>query len=114
MKIRLTMLAVVVFCASVCLAGEKPTPGTVVSMQAVDCGTKKESKKKSTALLCHQYVVRTTTTEYQVRQQKSGDEAIVPASTPIEFTLDKNKMKFKWNGKKFEYLVVGTSAIQPS
>ena len=82
-------------------------------MQAVDCGTKKESKKKSTAMLCHQYVVHTATAEYQVRQQKSEDETVVPANTAIEFTLDKNKMKFKWNGKKFEYIIVSTSALQP-
>jgi hypothetical protein len=37
---------------------------------------------------------------------------ILPANTPIEFTLDKDKMKFKLNGKKYEFLVVGMSAIQ--
>ena len=95
------------------MAGEKPMPGTVISMEAVDCGSKKESKKKTTPMLCHQYVVRTSNSEYQIRQRKSEDETIVPANTAIEFTLDKNKMKFKWNGKKFEYIVVSTSAIQP-
>jgi hypothetical protein len=51
----------------VCAAGEKPTAGTIVSMRAVDCGTKND-KKKSTSPLCHQYVVRTSTTEYEIRQ----------------------------------------------
>ena len=36
---------------------------------------------------------------------------IFPPNTPIDFTLDKDKMKFKANGKKYEFLVVGTSAI---
>jgi hypothetical protein len=59
--------------------------------------------------------VRTTTTEYQIRQPKPSDSTILPANTPIEFTLDKDKMKFKievqGNGKKYKYVVVGTSAI---
>jgi len=85
--------------------------GTIVSEASVDCGTKKQGKKESTDLLCQQYTVRTATTEYQIRQQKSSDKTILPANTPIEFTLDKDKMKFKVNGKKYEYLIVGTSAI---
>jgi hypothetical protein len=31
-------------------------------------------------------------------------------NTSIEFTLDKDKMKFKANGKKYEYLVVSETA----
>jgi len=64
------------------------------------------------ALVCQQYLVRTATNEYQIRQPKPSEQAILPANTPIEFTLDKDKMKFKLNGKKYEFLIVGTSAIQ--
>jgi hypothetical protein len=81
-------------------------------MQSVECGTKKEGKNKSTSLVCQQYVVHTSTTEYQIRQPKPSEQAILPANTPIQFTLDKDKMKFTWNGKKYQFLVVGTSAIQ--
>jgi hypothetical protein len=95
-----------------CTAGQKPTAGTIVSMQSVDCGTKKDGKK-STSLVCQQYVVRTPTTEYRIRQPKSSEQEIFPANTPIQFTLDKDKMKFKVNGKNYKYLVVGTSAVQP-
>jgi len=87
------------------------TSGTIISMQSVDCGTKKEGKKTTTALLCQQYTVRTATTEYQIRQPKPAEQDILPANTPIQFTLDKNKMKFKVNGKSYEFLVISASAI---
>lgn len=111
MKCRYSALAVAMLWAAVGMAGPKPTPGTIISMQSVDCGTKKESKKKSSVLLCQQYVVRTSSTEYQIRQQKSAQQPILAANTPIQFTLDKDKMKFKANGKNYEFLVVGVSAF---
>ncbi len=45
---------------------------------------------------------------------EAENKAILPANTPIEFTLDKNKMNFKVNGKKYQYIVVGTSALDPN
>jgi hypothetical protein len=107
------LLAVTVLVIAACLgsAAQKPMAGTIVSESSIDCGTKKQGKKQSTDILCQQYTVRTATTEYQVRQPKPSEKAILPANTPVEFTLDKDKMKFKVNGKKYEYLVVGTSAI---
>lgn len=93
------------------LSAKTLTPGTIISEQSVDCGTKKQGKKSSTAVLCQQYLVRTSTTEYQIRQPKASEQAILPANTPIEFELNKDKMKFKLNGKSYEFLVVGTSAI---
>src|SRR5215469_11447005 len=112
MRLRLTGLGGTFLCASLCIAAQKPVAATIISMQSVECGTKKEGKNKSTSLVCQQYVVRTTTTEYQIRQPKPSEQAILPANTPIQFTLNKDKMKFTWNGKKYEFLVVGTSAIQ--
>ncbi|MGB2633682.1 MAG: hypothetical protein WAM58_07080 [Candidatus Acidiferrum sp.] len=97
--------------AALAAAGETPTPATLVSETSVACGSKQQGKKQSTSLLCQQYTVRTSTTEYQVRQEKPSDKDILPPNTPIEFTLSKNKMKFKVNGKKYEFLVVGTSAV---
>jgi hypothetical protein len=97
--------------ASFSSAAETAMSGTIVSESSVDCGTKKQGKKESTDLLCQQYTVQTATTEYKIRQAKPSERAILPANTPIEFTLDKDKMKFKVSGKKYEYLVVGTSAI---
>jgi len=111
MKKSLLVVAVLVVGATFSSAAEQPMAGTIVSEASVDCGTKKQGKKESTDLLCQQYTVRTATTEYKIRQQKPSDKTILPANTPIEFTLDKDKMKFKVNGKKYEYLIVGTSAI---
>ena len=111
MKKQLLALTVLFLGTSINSAAQQPTPATIISEKSVDCGTKKEGKKESTDLLCQQYTVRTATTEYQIRQQKPSDKVILPANTHIEFTLDKDKMKFKVNGKKYEYLVVGTSAI---
>ena len=85
--------------------------GTIISMTSVECGTKKQSKKESTSLLCQQYVVHTATSEYKIQQQKPGDQHIIPANTPIQFTIDKNKMKFKVNGQKYELVIVSTAAL---
>jgi len=112
MKTRCTpALALVLLFAFVCMADEKSTPGTIISMTSVACGTKQESKKKSTTLTCQQYVVHTDTTEYQIRQQKPEEQVVLQANTQILFILDKNKMKVKANGKKYEFLVVATSAL---
>lgn len=92
---------------------QKPGAGTIISMSSVECGTKKENKKTSTPLLCQQYVVRTSTAEYQIRQPKPSKQDILPANMPIQFTLDNDLMKFKLNGKKYEFRVVGSSALEP-
>jgi len=108
-----TILAVTVLVAGAAFssANQPPMAGTIVSEASVDCGTKKQGKKESTDLLCQEYTVRTPTTEYKIRQEKPADKTILPANTPIEFTIDKSKMKFKANGKKYEYLIVATSAL---
>ena len=90
---------------------QQATMGTIISEASVSCGTKTQGKKQSSELLCQQYTVRTDTTEYQIRQPKPASKAIVPANTVIDFKIDKDKMKFTADGKKYEYLVVGTSAI---
>ena len=111
MRFRLRSLAAVLL-SSASIAAPAPYEGTIISMQSVECGTKHEGKDKSTQLLCQQYLIRTPTTEYQVRQPKPSEQAILPANTPIEFTLDKNKMKFKLNGKNYEFVIVGTAATK--
>ena len=113
LKSAVLLLAVSVFSSSPAIADKAPISGTIVSMQSVECASKKKGKT-STSLLCHQYVVHTATSEYQFRQQKPAEEHVFPANTPIQFTLDKNKAKFKVDGKKYEYLVVGTSALPAS
>jgi len=109
MKKPLTLLAVLFLSATVAAAGSKPQRGNILSHTSVTCGAKK-SKKQDIDLLCQQYVVRSGTTDYTIRQPKPGDQDLISINTAIEFKLDKNKMKFKVDGKSFEFIVVSQAA----
>jgi hypothetical protein len=114
MKNALLLSAAVLLTASLSSAGEKPQTGTLVSETSVDCGSKSDGHKKSTELLCQEYVIRTATTDYHVRQQKPANQDLIPVNTSVEFTINKDKMKFKANGKTYEYIVVSESAAGTS
>jgi hypothetical protein len=92
-------------------AAKEPRAGTIVSEMSVGCGSQVKNKKETAELLCQEYVVRTETTEYHIRQEKHAGQELIPVNTSIEFTLDKDKMKFKANRKKYEYLVVSETAV---
>lgn len=85
--------------------------GTIVSENSVPCGTEAKGKKQSIDLMCQEYVIRTDTTEYHVRQEKEAHKAMLPVNAPVELSLSKDKMKFKVNGKEYEMLVVSESAV---
>jgi hypothetical protein len=108
-KSILVVGAVVIFAPMLTRAGDKTQTGTIVSENSVPCGSKAQGSKQ-TELLCQEYVVRSATTDYHVRQMKSAEKELIPINTPIEFTLDKDKMKLKANGKSFEYIVVAETA----
>jgi hypothetical protein len=112
-KKSLSLVAALLLTTMAVSAGPKPQPGTVLSQNSVPCGAKK-SKKQDIDLLCQQYVIRSGSTDYTVRQPKPEDQTLIPLNTAIEFTLDKNKMKFKANGKSFEFLVVSQAAASAS
>ena len=109
MKKPLLFAAVVIFAAVCGQAGDKTQTGTIISENSVSCGSKVE-KSKQTELLCQEYVVRTDTTDYHIRQMKPVEKELIPINTPIEFSLDKDKIKFKAGGKSYEYIVVSESA----
>jgi hypothetical protein len=109
MKKSLTLLAALFVCVMTAAADSKPQPGNILSHTSVACGTKK-SKKQDIDLLCQQYVVRSGTTDYTIRQPKPSEQDIIPLNTAIEFKLDKNKMKFKAEGKSFEFIVISQAA----
>lgn len=88
--------------------------GTIVSENSVSCGSQAEGKKKTTELMCQEYVIRTESTEYHVRQEKEAHKALLPVNAPVEITLKKDKMKFKVDGKEYEMLVVSESAVPAS
>ena len=109
------LVGAVVFCGAMLLqAGNKPQMGTIISENSVACGSTlekgKKNKQTSVEVLCQEYVVRTAGTDYRIRQPKPSDKALIPINTPIEFTLDKDKIRFKANGKSYEYLVVSEAA----
>ena len=114
MKIGPLVLAAIVLYVFPSFAANSPMTGTIISEKSVECGTKNKGKKtvkSSTAVLCQQYVVHTATTEYEIRQPKPSSQAIIPANSAILFSVKKDKLKFKLNGKSYEFLIVGTSAI---
>jgi hypothetical protein len=110
MKKFLAAFVVLLLGAANATAGPKPQSGTILSQTSVACGTKK-SKKQDIDLLCHQYVVRSGTTDYAIRQPKPDEQHIIPLNTPIQFTLDKNMMKFKANGTSFKFMVISQAAV---
>ena len=91
-------------------AAKEPQTGTIVSESSVACGSQVKNKKETAQVLCQEYVIRTATTEYHVRQEKHADQELIPVNTGVEFTLDKDRMKFHANGKKYEYMVVSETA----
>jgi len=107
---KMHLLAVGLLLAAIPAAAKDPQSGTIISENSVACGSQIKNKKQTTDVLCQEYVVRSETTEYHVRQEKPADKALIPVNTSIEFTLDKDKMKFKANGKKYEYVIVSETA----
>src|SRR5580692_3629976 len=107
---KMHLLAVGLLLAAIPAAAKDSQPGTIISENSVACGSQIKNKKQTTDVLCQEYVVRTETTEYHVRQEKPADKALIPVNTSVEFTLEKDKMKFKADGKKYEYLVVSEAA----
>lgn len=114
MKKPFLLAAVVLFGPMLALAG-KPQMGTIISENSVACGSTvekgKKNKQMTVEVLCQQYVVRTAGTDYHIRQLKPSEKALIPVNTPIEFTVDKDKMKFKASGKSYEYLIVSEAAV---
>jgi len=118
MKKPFLVAAILFFGAILVQAGNKPQMGTIISEKSVACGSTLEKGKKnkqlSVEVLCQEYVVRTAGTDYHIRQLKPSDKALIPINTSIEFTLDKDKIRFKANGKSYEYLVVSEAAASAS
>lgn len=109
MKRSLAFFAAMLLAAGFTSAGPKPQSGVVLSHTSVSCGTKK-SKKQDIDLLCQQYVVRSGTTDFTVRQPKPDEQHLIPLNTPVQFTFDKNMMKFKVNGTTYKFLVISQAA----
>jgi hypothetical protein len=105
------LLTLMAWTLTAAIAEKEVQQGTILSETSVSCGTQAKGKKQS-ELMCQEYVIRTDTTEYHVRQEKEAHKAILPMNAPVELTLKKDKMKFQVNGKGYEMLVVSESAVQ--
>jgi hypothetical protein len=109
MKKSLLIMAMISLTAASGFAGTPPQTGTVLSQTSVACGQKK-SKKQDLDLMCHQYVIRSGSIDYTIQQAKPEDQTLITLNAPVEFKLDKSKMKLKANGKSYEFLVVSQAA----
>ncbi len=103
------LLLLAVLALSLVAAAKEEMQGTIVSENSVQCGSQAKGKKTS-ELMCQEYVIRGGATEYHVRQEKEAHKELIPVNAPVEFTISKDKMKFKVNGKSYEMLVVSESA----
>ncbi|HUA14365.1 MAG TPA: hypothetical protein VMG31_03640 [Verrucomicrobiae bacterium] len=113
MKTTFLLLIATFVCALPALGKDNVLQGTIVSENSVPCGTQAKGKKQTVDLMCQEYVIRTDATEYHVRQEKEAHKALLPVNAAVELTLNKDKMKFKVNGKEYEMLVVSESAAVP-
>ena len=114
MKKTAILLMAVLALGTMSAAKDKEMQGTIISENSVPCGSEAKNKKQTMELMCQEYVIRTDTTEYHVRQEKEGHKGMLPVNAPVELTLSKDKMKFKVNGKGYEMLVVSESAAPAS
>jgi hypothetical protein len=109
MKSNCLLLALLLL-GALAAAKDNPMQGTIVSENSVSCGSQADGKKKTTELMCQEYIIRTESTDYHVRQEKEAHKALLPVNAAVELTLKKDRMKFKVNGKEYEMLIVSESA----
>jgi len=113
MRIVLSLLVAGALVASVAAAKEHGGQrGTIVSMTAVPCGSQGKRHKKTQELLCKEYVLRSETMEYHIRQAEAKHIVILPVGQETEFRIDKDRVRVRVpeSGKEQEYLVVSETA----
>jgi hypothetical protein len=97
----------------VAAAKENPQQGTILSENSVQCGSQAKGKKTS-EIMCQEYVIRAGGTDYHVRQEKEAHKELLPINAAVELTISKDKMKFKVNGKSYEMMIVSEAAATAS
>ena len=91
-------------------AKEVSQTATIVSMNSVPCGTK-GGHKKTRELLCHEYVLRSGSTEYHVQQKEAKSTDLLAIGQQATFTIHKDRMRLQATNtsgklKDFEFVVV--------
>ena len=98
-------------------AKEVSETATVVTMNSVPCGTKGERHKKTRELLCHEYVLRSGSTEYHVQQKEEKKADLLAIGQQASFTIHKDRMRLHGSdtsgkAKDFEFVVVLMTAVE--
>src|ERR1700752_288316 len=88
------LIALVVCSVSAKSKSASTTEGTIVSEKSVDCGSQRKGHKKTLNLLCQEYVIRTSVTEYRIRQATDSAKELLPVHSTVNFLFDKDKVKF--------------------
>jgi hypothetical protein len=101
--------------ASVAKKKDPYEPCTIVSMADVPCGVHGGAGwNRTNDLLSQEYVIRSTTMEYHVRQSKEKHEALLPIGAPAEFLIDKDEIKLRVQGDVHTYVVTSVNALTPA
>ena len=109
----LSLFAVLAWAGSAAGAKERGYErGMIVSMTSVPCGNQVKRHKKTQELLCQEYVLRSDTMEYHIRQGEPKRTDLLPVGLQAEFRLDKDRMRVRvpGSGKEREYQVVSEAA----
>jgi len=87
--------------------------GKLLQMDSVQCGVDekdaKKGNKKTSELLCQEYVVQTDQVVYRIRPTDDKHPMLLPVGENVQFRLEKNKMLLRMEGadtKEREYVVV--------
>ncbi|PYV25975.1 MAG: hypothetical protein DMG27_08195 [Acidobacteria bacterium] len=109
----LSLFAILAWAASVTGAKEHGYQrGMIVSMSSVPCGSQVKRHKKTQELLCQEYVLRSDTMEYHIRQGEPKRADLLPVGRETEFRVDKDRIRVRvpGSGKEHEYQVVSEAA----
>ena len=105
-------LIVASIATGVVFAKDAYQPCTIVSMSDVACGSHRTvGWNKSADVLCQEYVIRTATLEYHIRQPKDKHASLLPIGAQAEFLVHKDEIKLRVNGKVRTFTVTGASAL---
>jgi hypothetical protein len=90
---------------------------TVIAMNSVTCGTKGGRHKKTRELICHEYVLRSGSTEYHIQQKEEKSSDVLALSKQATFTIHKDRMRLHATNisgkeKDYEFVVVSMKSVE--
>jgi hypothetical protein len=114
---------ILMLCLAAAKEPRKYQSGDLLQMDSVDCGYDENSgkslvgemigtdsaHKKTKALLCHEYVLKSSRIIYRIRPADEKHPVLLPVGGKAQFRIDKDKMKLRvedLDDKERDYLVV--------